>query len=1258
MNVFNASSTKELGQPQIRKFTNTIFSTHELSSICGLLVAVALPNSFSPLSLPPHHQRTTGLSSLYSCQTSTNPQAAGSPSPCVSPPRLAEIFTARMASSNSPIATSHDLKGATKSDISKLQEEMKQRRMQSQLLRLNNEFGILNFADGDTLAYIGPPPQTLSESQTWDHGFIRNHFSYPHRVRSAKFLGLNSKKFNDLFGPRSIRTERRFRKEGILSSVSTIGIKFFVDLRPPTEDEEAVVLLTGLTCTKGVLTWHTAQEKYGLPPLLVAGQDDSALIPVDYDLPVTTPKDKNDSKDHKTSQSKTPSGVSEEQSEPLLEQKFNSEMVQDAAGLNSARDDVGLLSAKGASPGQPAVPVVETELSSPNSTLPNAPSRRPGTATAQESKEPVQILPEYTPLRHRSALERVIQAIENGDPKLDSAPKMWTFFAVAKHFDCASHERISGWITKWLVSYPNSNFIQSNPEVALRIGLGTQSESTTKDAFAILVGEKSLINVYGESNPTFLTPLVESVHGRRLELLDDDERNRIDHAAASLVRRIRQKFDDLVGEEMAWLQRSALYKKISSTVPRSQEEADLVKKLLQKIKSFVRGRIIWVLCRTYEADFSDFDQALKNVGTFYPGTRNTFKETYNRLNERERIFTRFFWTALDRELLEDGSINLWTVRNDRSGLPFSGTTYLSQKMLDSCMASGERRCRIVSRIEVETLISQFNQIGRSHGPVNWQTENQPMPHTEHGQEEGFINKLEVHGRLGNYSNTTQSENPAVRTYNDFNDPKSLSATSPKRDQPAVMSTQLTEKRRKLSDTNIDAGPALATSSAFKSIPIRLGGRIFTERDGDTSDQARNPAQVPDPETPAEHSVLPYSGTATITNEGAKENNIPLYPKLPEGLALPAGEAKTPSVAEGFGHDSFRRRNFQPILPKLPSSGFSMKEGNFRQHIADMSLEPHFVPDHDDTSQPIASDWGTQERVITAADYSYDANDDKTGPVVTAADWSLQADDFDWNRPKVMQQFSDHDPAQPIHRQRGDLKYTQLLHDIACVLRQICDEVLNPPHLFHGEHRLPTDLIDTVMCLNDDEWKYLPLWAGGNDDGTGGVFDEVDVPNLEAGGFKGGKRGIYSVGDNSASSSVSGSSFDDIGSDAISTVGKASRAATDGTQTVKSLSDIGSEDEGFMRQNELWDEIRKMKVVEAGPVEHGADKGKAPVENFNDGMDDGMDEEEDEIDTVVGAGLSDGGHELMENIEDGDDLNAAFDDDNEEDDMEIVSIDDL
>ncbi len=183
--------------------------------------------------------------------------------------------------------------------------------------------------------------------------------------------------------------------------------------------------------------------------------------------------------------------------------------------------------------------------------------------------------------------------------------------------------------------------------------------------------------------------------------------------------------------------------------------------------------------------------------------------------------------------------------------------------------------------------------------------------------------------------------------------------------------------------------------------------------------------------------------------------------------------------------------------------------------------------------------------------------------------------------------------------------------------------------------LPTNLIDTLMCLNDDEWKYLPLWAGGNDDGTGGVFDEVDVPNLEAGGFRGGKRGIGHVR-NGASSSASGSSFDDIASEAISTVGKASKAATDGTQTVQSISSVRGKEESFMRQNELWTELQKMKDDGERPVDYGNGdiKGKGVLRAFIDDSDMMEDEDEDEddeegeVDTVLGGASDDGQEEDM------------------------------
>lgn len=50
---------------------------------------------------------------------------------------------------------------------------------------------------------------------------------------------------------------------------------------------------------------------------------------------------------------------------------------------------------------------------------------------------------------------------------------------------------------------------------------------------------------------------------------------------------------------------------------------------------------------------------------------------------------------------------------------------------------------------------------------------------------------------------------------------------------------------------------------------------------------------------------------------------------------------------------------------------------------------------------------------------------------------------------------------------------------------------------HGAH---FQLTDTIICLTDNELRYLPLWAGGDDDGSGGVFTDQGIPNLETGGF--------------------------------------------------------------------------------------------------------------------------------------------------------------
>jgi len=61
------------------------------------------------------------------------------------------------------------------------------------------------------------------------------------------------------------------------------------------------------------------------------------------------------------------------------------------------------------------------------------------------------------------------------------------------------------------------------------------------------------------------------------------------------------------------------------------------------------------------------------------------------------------------------------------------------------------------------------------------------------------------------------------------------------------------------------------------------------------------------------------------------------------------------------------------------------------------------------------------------------------------------------------------------------------------------------------------LTDTLLCLGSEEFKYLPLWAGGDDDDSGGVFDDT-IPVAVAG--PNGPGPSYHTGFSSASAASS------------------------------------------------------------------------------------------------------------------------------------------
>ena len=84
---------------------------------------------------------------------------------------------------------------------------------------------------------------------------------------------------------------------------------------------------------------------------------------------------------------------------------------------------------------------------------------------------------------------------------------------------------------------------------------------------------------------------------------------------------------------------------------------------------------------------------------------------------------------------------------------------------------------------------------------------------------------------------------------------------------------------------------------------------------------------------------------------------------------------------------------------------------------------------------------------------------------------------------------------------------------------------------------------SLTSLREEEFRYLPLWAGGNDDGSGGVFTDHILPIVEAEGFSAPGPGVL-TGAETPKDSFPEDSIDNISrSEAMSTVQRASHIAT-------------------------------------------------------------------------------------------------------------------
>ncbi|KAJ5453509.1 uncharacterized protein N7458_004465 [Penicillium daleae] len=385
--------------------------------------------------------------------------------------------------------------------------------------------------DADTLVFIDPAPE--------DHS--RNYLlppTIPHRLHSEKLLATGSTYFQRLF---STRCQTLIRKRRGFANSLPAGVKYVIDLTPPTVDEDAIIVLTEVSCPMPIRTWALLQEEWNLPPSCVGGEDELEVL---SDVP------------------QRPAGHRNTKS-PLEEEKATHPSI-----LDSEAEDEGLLLSEGMNrsvwPQQPA----QTAL-------------------------PI----EYSPQRHREAIEQILHVLEGLDTTLDTPCKLWTFFAVAKILDVAKVPAVSGYIMAWFYHSTNIHFLEIHPEISYRVSCGIKVAPLCVDSFIGLVGDEALLYIMREARltpPRAWAPILD--RSRVADFLDDTDVQRIEYASKSFADKIIGDFLRLVGTDMPWIADVGEFDKLNQHRRDFPEDEALVRQLITLLKDFIRARIYRVLC--------------------------------------------------------------------------------------------------------------------------------------------------------------------------------------------------------------------------------------------------------------------------------------------------------------------------------------------------------------------------------------------------------------------------------------------------------------------------------------------------------------------------------------------------------------------------------------------------------------------------------------------------------------------------------------
>ena len=258
---------------------------------------------------------------------------------------------------------------------------------------------------------------------------------------------------------------------------------------------------------------------------------------------------------------------------------------------------------------------------------------------SESSKE----IPEYSPLRHRAAVEQCLAAMSGRHIDLDSAVKVWSITILIEYFGItsASSTYLIDCILTWIRAEPNNCFLEINMEESLRIAAILQNSSLTRDVFAMLVGEEALEYVVKARRDPIATHC--SIFGRRKEALPEIWQDRVEYAAKAFLQSQNRFVEDLFANDLKWVERI-----FNNQVPEHLVGNPLLRpiyeKLLQALKNYVQVMLYACLLdgtSHWEQDLPDFAWGTSSSDQMLG---------YNDLFPSERTLTRTFWHQLKENI--------------------------------------------------------------------------------------------------------------------------------------------------------------------------------------------------------------------------------------------------------------------------------------------------------------------------------------------------------------------------------------------------------------------------------------------------------------------------------------------------------------------------------------------------------------------------------------------------------------------------------